>query len=145
MKHIQTPLRVPPEWPTVINDADDKQIAAYLEPEIAAEIVRRCNEYEALQSQLLAQEAAVSDAWNAEREELKLRAESAEAKLAEVPQLVAALKQIRTTAEKQIRTRLAGMYGWKTETIDKCVEDNELIQQLDAAIAAGEGRDAERS
>lgn len=98
-----------------------------------------------LQSQLLAQEAAVADAWNAEREELKLRAESAEAKLAEVPQLVAALKQIRTTAEKQIRTRLAGMYGWKTETIDKCVEDNELIQQLDAAIAAGEGRDAERS
>ena len=62
-----------------------------------------------------------------------------------IPQLVAALKSIRATAERQQRNRLAGMYGWKTETIDKCVEDNELIQQLDAAIAAGEGRDAERS
>lgn len=57
-----------------------------------------------------------------------------------VPQLVAALKQIRATAETQQRNRLAGMYGWKTATIDKCIEDNELIQQLDAAIAAGEGR-----
>lgn len=57
-----------------------------------------------------------------------------------IPQLVAALKSIRATAERQQRNRLAGMYGWKTETIDKCVEDNELIKQLDAAIAAVEGR-----
>lgn len=58
-----------------------------------------------------------------------------------VPQLVAALKQIRAIAEKQIRNRVEVTLGWSGQAADTCVADSELIWEIDAAIAAG--RDCE--
>lgn len=144
MTDLQTPLRVTsaPEYTSNRNVLQANGVFLFRAPteEIAAEIVRRCNEYEALQSQLLAQEAAVADAWNAEREELKLRAESAEAKLAEVPQLVVALKELRKDLPYVIASAEAGgipddyAFGFTIR-----ITAGEL-RSIDAAIAAGEWR-----
>lgn len=74
MTELQTPLRACQSGDLfALFDADGNYLASIETAVTAAEIVRRCNEYEALQSQLLAQETAVADAWNAEREELQKR------------------------------------------------------------------------